>query len=59
MTRTCWFYREVGFRPPKKGEWYLSGAIVEAYQAPHDLTAAYTIVEKVARAKSITIEVPV
>lgn len=25
------------FRPPKKGEWYLSGAIVEAYKAPNDL----------------------
>jgi hypothetical protein len=23
-------------RPPKKGEWYLSGAIVEAYRAPND-----------------------
>lgn len=24
------------FREPKKGEWYLSGAIVEAYRAPND-----------------------
>jgi len=24
------------FRTPKKGEWYLSGAIVEAYHAPND-----------------------
>jgi hypothetical protein len=24
------------FRPPLKGEWYLSGAIVEAYMAPAD-----------------------
>lgn len=28
---------------PKKGQWYLSGAIVEAYQAPEDLTTEYPI----------------
>lgn len=26
------------FREPKKGEWYLSGSIVEAYRAPNDYT---------------------
>ena len=30
-------------RPPRAGEWYLSGAIVEAYRAPNDLAAAYHI----------------
>lgn len=25
-------------RCPRKGEWYLSGAIVEAYRAPHTFT---------------------
>ena len=35
------------FRKPKKGEWYLSGAIVEAYQAPNDLTSAYHIAKLV------------
>lgn len=29
------------FAPPKKGEWYLSGAIVAAYHAPNDLSAPY------------------
>jgi hypothetical protein len=52
------FYRKAGFRAPKKGEWYLSGAIVEAYQAPNDLTAEYQIVEKGPRAVRRTIEVP-
>jgi hypothetical protein len=37
-------------RPPRKGEWYLSGALVEAYRAPNDLTAAYHIAQLV-RAK--------
>ncbi len=30
-------------RAPKKGEWYLSGAIPEAYRAPNDLSTAYHI----------------
>lgn len=30
-------------RRPKRGEWYLSGAIVEAYQAPNDLTTTQHI----------------
>lgn len=38
-------YRVVGKRPPKKGEYYLSGAIVQAYQAPNDLTTAFMVVE--------------
>lgn len=31
------------FRCPKKGEWYLSGAVVEAYRASWDLGSAYHI----------------
>lgn len=30
-------------RCPKKGEYYLSGAIVTAYKAPNDLTTPYFI----------------
>jgi hypothetical protein len=30
-------------RAPKKGEWYLSGAIATAYKAPNDLTSEYHI----------------
>lgn len=30
-------------RPPKRGEWFLSGAIVEGYQAMHDMTTSYHI----------------
>lgn len=30
-------------RAPRKGEWYLSGAIIEAYEAPNDLTTDYRI----------------
>lgn len=30
-------------RPPKKGEWYLSGAIIDAYRAPNDLGTPHCI----------------
>jgi hypothetical protein len=52
------FYKLVGFRKPMKGEWYLSGAIIEAYQAPNDLGDEFYIVEKGPRAVRRTIEVP-
>lgn len=31
------------FRPPRKGEWYASGAIVQAYMAYNDLSDSYWI----------------
>jgi len=30
-------------RPPKAGEWYISGAIPEAYLAPNDLSTPFDI----------------
>ncbi len=35
------------FRTPRKGEFYLSGAIVVAYRAPNDLTASFHIAKPV------------
>lgn len=35
------------FRPPKKGEHYLSGAVVHAYRAPNDLSTSYWIAHEV------------
>lgn len=44
MRYTGWRAENTGEkRPPKKGEWFLSGAIVEAYYAPNDLTTPYHI----------------
>ena len=34
-------------RCPKKGEWYLSGAIIGAYKAPNDLSTPYHIAKLV------------
>ena len=33
------------FRTPKKGEWYLSGAIIEAYQAKRDMHSPFYIAQ--------------
>jgi hypothetical protein len=35
------------FRTPKKDEWYLSGAIVEAWRAPNDLSQPFYIARPV------------
>ena len=35
------------FRPPRKGEYYLSGAVVVAYRAPNDLSTAFRIVKPI------------
>lgn len=35
------------FRRPRKGEWYISGAIPAAYRAPNDLSTPYHIAEAV------------
>ena len=34
-------------REPRKGEWFLSGAIIEAYQAKNDLGSKYRIAKLV------------
>jgi hypothetical protein len=46
-------------RPPKKGEWYLSGAIIHAYQAGQDLTCEYHIARLVkVRVVTVIEEIP-
>jgi hypothetical protein len=41
------------FRCPKKGEWFLSGAIPAAYKAPNDLSQEYWIAT-IVRVKILT-----
>lgn len=36
-------------RPPRKGEYYLSGAIVAAYRAENDLSTEYYIAELISK----------
>lgn len=38
-------YKVLGFRPPRKGEWYLSGAEISAYQARGDFIDNYLVIE--------------
>jgi hypothetical protein len=44
------------FRPPRQGEYFLSGAIIQAYKAHKDMTTPYHIA-KIVRTKTITIVV--
>ncbi len=39
-------YTVIDHRPPRKGEFYLSGAVLQAWRAPNDLSHAYTVVTK-------------
>ena len=39
-------YEVIGFRPPRKGEYYLSGAIPQTYLAPNDLSSEFLIVKQ-------------
>jgi len=41
-------------RTPRKGEWYLSGSIVEAYRAPNDLGTVFHIARLV-KVEEVTI----
>ena len=38
-------YRVVGYQRPRKGQWYLSGAIATAYKAPNDLGMTFLVIE--------------
>jgi len=48
-------YKVLGFRKPQKGEWYLSGAIIESYEAPDNLDTPYLVIEFIKRVKPITV----
>ena len=43
------------FRCPKKGEWYVSGAVPEAYMAPNDLSMEFHIA-KLVKVKTTIVE---
>lgn len=54
-----WSYRRAGKAKPKRGEYYLSGAIPQAYKAPNDLTIEYEIVEPIREFKLQQVWLPV
>lgn len=45
--KTRWFEFSGDKREPRKGEFYLSGAIPEVYDAPNDLSTVFHIMEEV------------
>jgi protocatechuate 3,4-dioxygenase beta subunit len=52
------FFKASGeFRAPRKGEWYISGAIPEVYQAPNDLSTKFHIaIEVPAPPKTVVVD---
>lgn len=48
-------YKSLGMRCPNKGEYYLSGAVPQAYLALNNLSREYTVVEPLGYADSRTI----
>lgn len=54
-----WSYRRCGKDFPKRGEYYLSGAIPQAYKAPNDLTTKYEIVQPIQEHKQQTVWLPI
>ena len=42
-----YFVKTGEVRPPKKGEYYLSGAIPEVYVAPNDLNTSFHIMREI------------
>lgn len=62
--KSLWYFQEKHlkavatseFRPPKKGDLYLSGAEVEAYCALNDLTTPYRIA-RIVRVEEVKVEI--
>jgi len=48
------FYEVLGFRRPRKGEFYLSGAVVAAYRAKSDLAQEFHVVRPTYYARRVT-----
>lgn len=53
-----WSYRLLGRRCPNKGDFYLSGAVAQAYKARQHLTTEYQIVEPVKQYTQQTVWLP-
>ena len=51
--RGLFFYERIAFRAPRAGEFFLSGAIVSAYLACHDMTQEFAIVRPAYRARRV------
>ena len=47
------FYEYVGYRCPNRGEFYLSGAVIEAYRAFADLSTSYHVVKPTVQATPV------
>jgi len=48
------YVRYLGYRAPRAGEYYLSGAIVEVWRAPNDLEQAFHVVRPTHYARRVS-----
>lgn len=53
-----WTFRWLGKRCPNRGEFYLSGAIPQAYKAKQHLTTEYDVVEPTREYRRATVWLP-
>lgn len=53
VTHKTIFYKVLGYRPIKKGEWFLSGAVVEAYMAKSDSDSPVLVIQPICVAKQV------
>lgn len=54
-----YFYDVIDYRPPRKGEWFLSGGPVGVYLAHNDLNWDYVIVKPTVKARAVSCWEPV
>lgn len=47
------YFYDVEYRNPKKGEWFLSGAIIDACESFSDLNIKYLVISNLIKAKKI------
>lgn len=47
LDKRQWFEQTPEYREPKRGEYFISGAIPEVYKAPNDLTEKYRIAKPI------------
>lgn len=54
FSRVLLFWDAVDYRAPKKGEYFLSGAIPQPYKATNDMTQEYLVIKFTDKATPVT-----
>jgi hypothetical protein len=54
-----WSWRLIGYRCPNKGEFFMSGAIPQAYKARQHMTREYFVVEPITQHRRMSRWMPI